>query len=173
LKIFYKNNCSKCEKEIGDNEGQYYCHWCKLSFCENCTESLNDQSGLQKLVHPDHNLLYFQTRDPDKLKNLDTYKLGKNLFTTVPEGQLSRKHSASCNGCEGQFSNSDRYICISCRPGLERQGGFSDFDSDCFKILKNPLDPNYEKIKDNDPDHDHKTHVYLRLVFQTHDYYTY
>jgi len=68
FEIFYKKICSKCEKIIKDSEAQYYCHWCKISFCENCVESLNDQQGLKRLVHPQHNLLYFKTRDPERLK---------------------------------------------------------------------------------------------------------
>jgi thiol-disulfide isomerase/thioredoxin len=78
-------NCIKCQSVIPKDKGVYYSHWDKSFFCEECTESLLSKEGKAKLVHPNHNLLYFKTRDQKYLTNLDLDRLGSNLFATTKE----------------------------------------------------------------------------------------
>lgn len=39
---------------------------------------------------------------------------------------MDENHSMCCNGCGGGATGR-RYICLSCRPGPMRAGGFVDF----------------------------------------------
>jgi thiol-disulfide isomerase/thioredoxin len=163
--------CSKCQADVLSDQGVYYCYWEKIFFCEECTESLLSKEGKSKLVDPDHNLLYFKTRNQEHLKRLDLERLGNNLFSSVEESKLSTQHMACCNGCDGGFKDLVRFVCVSCNPGSLPRGGYSDYCENCVKVLRNPSHEKYEIIKSNYPGHDHNTHVYLRLVFNAKNYY--
>lgn len=168
-------HCDKCNYEFQSKDGQYYCFWCNISYCEYCTESLNQETGFNKLVHKEHNLCYFKTKDPEKLKNLDAYKLGNNLFVNAKEENLFNSHSASCNKCGESVVNSARFICITCRPGAMSPGGLCDYCFDCIKTLREGnVDSQLEtSTNTNEDKHEHDSHVYLRLMFETNDYFNY
>ena len=72
----------------------------RCHFCEKCTEELNGETGLRKLVHQEHNLIYFRTRNTKCLSNLEVSYLGKNLFTKVAEENLDPIQPMRCNGCK-------------------------------------------------------------------------
>jgi len=118
-------------------------------------------------------VLFQNKKNENHLKNLDLYKLGSNLFASEKPENLQFNHSASCNGCGGGFDNSPRFICLSCRPGAMVSGGFADYNGKCVSTLKDPKNPEYANVKDRYPEHDHETHVYLRLVFDCKGYYNY
>jgi len=165
-------NCTQCQKSFQGDEGVYHCQWCNVSFCQDCTEKLNTEVGLNKLIHKEHNLLYFRNSLTDEeLKNLDKYKLGKNAFKDVPESDLRDSHSAMCNGCNGGFKNVARYICVTCRPGAIQGNGFDDFCFTCIEALRNKEHEHHQSRKDNCKEHDHDHHVYLRLVHEAKNYY--
>jgi hypothetical protein len=165
--------CNKCTEKVNNKDGVYFCYWCKIFFCEKCTEGIIKKKGKAKLIHPDHNLLYFTTRDTKYLSNLDLYKLGNNLIKDAPESKLKVDHSGTCNGCNERLTVCIRFICISCRPGKSNCSWFSDYCEFCFEILRHPDDEDYKKIKYNYKDHNHSNHVYLRLVFNVGGYYDY
>ena len=170
--------CSNCNKEIGENDYQYHCYWCKISFCTQCIEDKikNNTTGKLKYLHTKHNLLYFKTKDENDLKDIDEYKLGKNLFAESSERSFLTSHSAICNGCRGSFPSSSlmcqRYICLSCLPGMYRSGGFVDFDYKCISALRDNSG-NYNTVIRNNPNHDDKHHVYLMLICQVGSYKNY
>jgi hypothetical protein len=167
-------HCNKCLRKFSEEDGEYYCHWCKISFCQNCTEELLPMKGFEKYVHIEHNLLYFRHGTPEeKLKNLDTFKLGKNLFTkTQDEVFLKETHNAICNGCSGSFKNTQRYLCISCKPGAYNGDGYVDFCFSCVEIFRTK-DILKEAINFTCKEHDHDNHVYLRLIHEVRGYREY
>jgi hypothetical protein len=109
------STCSKCNNFIAETEGQYHCYWCKVSFCEGCVEESLNLEGRDKMLHKEHNLLYFKIRNPDNLMELDLNKLRKNLVADASDENLSFNHSAACNGrFKSGVENSSRYIYVSC-----------------------------------------------------------
>ena len=179
-KLSEKNN------EI-NTKGFYYCFWCKDFYCIKCVEeklSINCTTNYQqKLIDKNHNLLYFCTTEKEDLKEFDKMKLGINHYN--PEtlnGLVSRNenHSYMCNGCRGNSQNSKikaRYVCVSCRPGIYRSGGYVDYCFNCIEHLRNEDDigKEIEKIEDEyyPKTHSHKHHVYFCVVFQIDNYQNY
>jgi thiol-disulfide isomerase/thioredoxin len=167
------NTCNKCQGNISEEVSQYYCHWCKVSFCETCVESTLTNQGRAKLIHPDHYLLYFKTRNKDHLSHLDLYKLGSNKFANFPEAELSTENGFGCNGCSKGSGDKARFICVSCRPGCRVSGGFIDYCPDCINVMNNPNHENYESVTTSTPGHIHSNHVYLRMDYAGDNYYEY
>ena len=179
--------CSNCKKKIKENEGIYYCYWCNILFCEDCFESKltenhyneNPINFKYRLIHKEHNLIYFKTRNILDLENLDKSKLGNNKFNNANPSKISYKHSAICNGCRHSgLNNNDkklRYICISCRPGKKISGGFVDYCFNCFNNMRlgnergidiqNTIDNSVANInKKIVHKHNHNTHIYCVLT---------
>ena len=179
-KLSEKNN------EI-NTKGFYYCFWCKDFYCIKCVEeklSINCTTNYQqKLIDKNHNLLYFCTTEKEDLKEFDKMKLGINHYN--PEtlnGLVSRNenHGYICNGCRNNSENSKikaRYVCVSCRPGIYRNGGYVDYCFNCIEHLRNEDDigKEIEKIEDEyyPKTHSHKHHVYFCVVFQINNYQDY
>ena len=179
-KLSEKNN------EI-NTKGFYYCFWCKDFYCIKCVEeklSINCTTNYQqKLIDKNHNLLYFCTTEKEDLKEFDKMKLGINHYN--PEtlnGLVSRNenHGYICNGCRNNSENSKikaRYVCVSCRPGIYRSGGYVDYCFNCIEHLRNEDDigKEIEKIEDEyyPKTHSHKHHVYFCVVFQIDNYQNY
>ncbi|MCQ2820857.1 MAG: hypothetical protein MJ252_26665 [archaeon] len=95
-----KPTCDACKKDIPNEEGIYYCYWCKICFCQKCTEDkmFNETDLKAKYIHSKHNVVYFTTRDKNKLSNLDKKKMGENIYCDRPSNELRFRHSAICNG---------------------------------------------------------------------------
>ena len=179
--------CSNCNTEIKENQGIYYCYWCKIQYCEKCFEDKlsydnyqNDKSHFKdRLIHKEHNLLYFKTRNKKDLEDLDKMKLGSNKFANAEVNLISYHHSAICNGCHNNgFDNNDkkvRYVCVTCRPGKRISGGFMDYCYICFNNMRDDNNDgrNIQNIIDNNTfninpnivhKHNHNRHVYLVLT---------
>ena len=181
--------CNNCKRILNDNEEIYACFWCKIAFCEKCVEdTINDETknGKEKLVHKEHNLLYFKTRNKEKFLYLEKIKLGENLFNALPEKLWTLKHQIICNGCLKDNLISPRYLCLTCRPGDRLKGGFVDFCYECIKHLRNKDSKgfSYENIECKESKnlkcplitykHKHEKHVYLCIIFNaTGNYYSY
>lgn len=184
---FSSNICKKCNKDIQNDEPMYYCYECKDKYCSKCVlDNFNNSKGLKKFIDPEHNLLYFKTRDKDQFKNIETFKLGKNSFKNCKDETKLGAHSMACNGC-GQLTNyvKPRYLCLNCYPGLLRDGGFSDYCLDCIehmnkndekgKQIQNEGFELYNKetrffYEDNTKmNHDHSSHVYLMIALEFKD----
>ena len=191
---FSNIKCSNCEKEITENEGMYYCFWCDIEFCENCFENKlifenyqNERSHFKdRLIHKEHNLLYFKTRNKKDLEDLDKVKLGSNKFASADVSLISYHHSAICNGCSNHgFENNDkkvRYICVTCRPGKKISGGYIDYCFICFdnmrkdnndgRYIQNIVDHNTYNVNPNIVHkHNHNKHVYLVLTCEVDNKY--
>ena len=181
--------CFNCKKIINDNKEIYHCLWCNITFCEKCTENkFNNENnkGLNKLIHKEHNLLYFKTRNQKNFLNLDKYKLGNNLFNSIPEEKLSLIHKLICSICNKNNLKSPRYICLNCRPGEKFDNGFYDYCFECIQHMKNndKIGIKYQLIEDekvkelNSPFielcHKHDYHIYLFILYNSsNDYYSY
>jgi hypothetical protein len=179
--------CNNCKRILNDNEEIYACFWCKIAFCEKCVEDkINDEKniGKEKLIHKEHNLLYFKTRNEEKFLYLDKLKLGKNLFNKIDEKEWRLKHPMICNGCGKSNLISIRYLCLTCRQGSMLPGGYVDYCYDCIQHLrkKDSFGFEYENIEDKECKslkcpfikikHKHDEHVYLCIIFNaTNDYY--
>ncbi len=182
-----KEKCFNCKKVLNKNNEIYYCLWCKISFCEKCVEEklYNDKKkGFNKLLHKEHNLLYFKTRNKNNFSNIDSYKLGKNVFYDIPESKWTMNHRFLCNGCLKTPKNTSRFLCINCRPGALLKDGYVDFCYECIIHLrkKDQISKKIEDIEDeemkklNNPNieykHKHDEHVYLNIMINaTNDYY--
>ena len=172
LKILSGSNCSKCTVGI-INEHQFYCHICNLYYCLTCGNTVDEsKSGMEKLIDI-HDLIFIPKLNDYSNIIVDEDRLGKNLASSNKEIS-NRDHSACCNSDCDSFSNTTRFICLTCRPGYCRN--MVDYCQACIDILINPNHEkhvekvNYMMKKDN---HDIKSHVYLRLWYSTGSYYDY
>ena len=179
-KLSEKNN------EI-NTKGFYYCYWCKDFYCIKCVEerlSINCTTNFQqKLIDKNHNLLYFCSTEKEDLKEFDKIKLGINHYNPETLNELTsynERHSYMCNGCRGNGDNCKikaRYVCVSCRPGIYRSGGYVDYCFNCIEHLRNEDDigKEIEKIEDEyyPKTHSHKHHVYFCVAFQIVNYQNY
>ena len=181
---FNQNNCKVCKKQILDNEDMYYCYKCKEKYCTNCVmKNFNENQGLKKFIDPEHNLLYFKTRDLEQFKNIEEFKLGKDSFANCKDEKLLGNHSMVCNGC-GELKNyvKPRYLCLSCRPGIKQDDGFADYCLDCVEHM-NKNDEKGKKIQEAEFDlfnqetrffyedktkvrHEHNKHIYLMIALE-------
>lgn len=177
---FNEMKCTKCKEDIPENKELYYCYICKTKYCMKCVDAQLKKAGREQWIDPNHNLIFFKTRDKNLLINLDKHKLGNNRCTR--DSEFSNRHSAMCNGCGGDFYKSARYICVSCRPGIHQSGGYVDFCGSCMDQLIN--NRNTRNIEDRTQQelhgnlnsfsrnhtyqnlHNHQTHVYLMLPLQ-------
>ena len=181
---FSENNCKVCKNVIPNNEGMYYCYKCKEKYCVNCVmKNLNENKGLKKFIDQKHNLLYFKTRDKEQFNNIEKFKLGKDNFAICKDDNLFGKHSMVCNGCHQQKDYSKpRYLCLSCKPGIKQDDGFSDFCQDCVDHM-NKGDEQGKKMQEEESDlynqetrffyedktkikHDHNKHIYLMIALE-------
>lgn len=181
---FTEMKCFKCSKIIPDDRELYYCFTCKTKYCYECVQEQLKKEGKEKFIDPKHNLLFFKTRDKSLFKGLDKAKIGNNLFTQADRSsQFISYHSAICNGCRGEFNNSARYICILCRPGIPRSGGFYDFCDSCIEhMIKNDEKgksiqesnreiyhsegSNFSRSHVIDRFHDHGKHIYNMVALE-------
>ena len=131
------------------------------------------KQGNEKLLHP-CNMVWINISDENGLLEIDEYKLGKNTMYK----ENCQGFGACCNGCSGGVGDGYRYICLSCRPGPRRAGGFIDICHVCAGVLKEKTEGNaaeYEKIektlRENDQ-HDVKSHLLLRICYGN-NYYNY
>ena len=186
--------CIKCGEDIKPNEELFYCYECKEKYCYNCVKDhLLNNEGKDKFIDPKHNLIFFKTRNKENLKNIEVYKLGKNLFANTDENNLDRFKYAQCNGCANKFANSARYICLSCTPGIRASEGYNDYCQNCIEHMmkEDKTGENIQKRRDNVysrdfyllsdescyMSHDHKNHIYLMVPLSCEDqenaYYDY
>lgn len=175
---FSDMTCIKCSTKIKNNEELFYCYICKDKYCYECVKDhMESNSGKDKFIDPKHNLIFFKTRDKKNFYGIDKYKLGNNLFANTDEENLGRFKKVQCNGCSVQFATSARYICLTCKPGLKRSEGYTDYCSDCIEhMMKNDkkgqdLQNMREYVYNTDINllsedytaiyHNHNTHIYL------------
>jgi hypothetical protein len=172
LKIDSTNSCHLCQIVLNIFQDlQYYCVKCEISFCRKCVRSYKnkDKSGLYALVHKEHYLIAFKNPNKHYLENIEKYKLGNNLFSMFKEDQLKRIHNFGCDMCDDSCNFDERYICLTCRPGLLQSSGFTDICAKCFRKGINK-EHNSDSIKVNK----HKSnHVFLHMVYSGVDYYSY
>ena len=168
--------CEKCKRNISSDEGEYFCYFCNIYFCVNCSETLdNNKKGIRKLNH-DHNLIFLVSKI-NKNSVIDLYKLGKKISLDENYSEIeSQNHQAACNCCEKTISNTCRYICLTCNPGCIVAGGFNDYCMNCFKILTDKSHKDNIILRDKalkNDNHDSDTHIYLRLYYSYGDYFNY
>ena len=165
--LFFGTNCSVCQVALKPTDFQYVCRECKVYFCATCADKRDSsKSGSASLCHP-HNLVFIYLDSEEGLKDIDEFKFGKNITydTNV------QHFSASCNGCGGFIQNCIRWICISCRPGAIKQGGFIDCCDACIRKLMKDDEKTIRALEKSDG-HLHKKHLWLRIYFGD-NYYEY
>ena len=183
---FIDNICIKCKKVILEDDPMYYCYKCQTKYCTECVlKNFNDPNnkGIKKFIDPQHNLLFFKTRNLDNFKTIDKYKLGKDTFASCKDESKLGNHSFSCNGC-GVSENyvKPRFLCLSCRPGLMQDNGFNDYCIDCIDHM-NKNDEKGKKMQNEEYElysketrfffedktkakHDHNSHIYLMIALE-------
>ena len=184
---FTNMNCVRCSKSIHNDEELFYCYICREKYCFNCVkEHMENNSGKDKFIDPNHNLLFFKTRNKNNLCALDKYKLGNNTFANSDEEKLGRFTNVGCNGCGVQFATSPRYICVTCRPGIKRiHDGYNDYCQNCIEhMMKNDQKgKELQNLKDfvynqdisflsgdyTSICHSHNEHVYLLVPLATNN----
>ena len=156
------SECNSCKQVLTALMPQYYCHFCKLSFCSKCGDTVDEsKNGNEKLLHP-HNMVWIDISDEKGLKEIDEYKLGKNLSFDKQEFGGS-----TCNICLQKIRDCYRFICLSCSPGPVRNG-FVDLCQKCMQVLreKKPEEKHKEISADlQKGNHDERSHVWLRICF--------
>lgn len=184
---FTNNICSKCKNNIPDNSDMYYCYKCKKKYCTICVDNQLKKEGKEKFIDQKHNLLYFNTRNKNNLKNIDIWKLGKNSFAEVKNNnEFHNQHQIRCDGCNGDCENMARYVCLTCYKGKEEKTNMVDYCEECIIHLrkndeeaKNIENENMYEVYNDDPNlgfldsvqdyrekHDHKTHIYLMIPLE-------
>jgi len=172
IEIPENNHCAACLVKIAKESLTFHCPECKVFFCSECVNSLiKSKSGFEALAHKEHYLLAFKNPTSENLKNLDKAKLGKNLFSGMKEEELHSEHDFCCNeqeafGCDGS-DYKQRFICLNCRPGALRRGGYYDYCRPCFDKLCE-----FEQV--NVRSYGHRSdHVYLHMIYSGKNYYDY
>ena len=184
---FSDMKCEKCKNEIPEQDFIYYCYICKTKYCWKCVQNqLKNNKGRKKYIDEKHHLLFFKTRDKNKLLGIEKSKLGKNRFTQYNDNQLMPWSKAMCNGCRNTLSqeNIERYVCLSCRRGIYLSGGYIDFCSECIKIMcENKeemvrIQSRSDQIVENwsrnkffkghkfKVEHKHEEHIYMMMPYQ-------
>lgn len=161
------SSCNLCQVVINIEELQFYCVYCKISFCHRCVKEFNNKyTGFGALVHKEHNLLVFKNPNKQNLQNLAKFKFGKNLYTFFDEVELKRYHNFVCDICGNSKNHEERYICMNCRPGLLQNGGFTDICTKCFERIHVEDETSLISKMDHKPNH-----VYLHMIYSGIDYY--
>lgn len=178
---FSDMTCVKCSKTIRDDEELFYCFICKDKYCYNCVKTnYQNSTGKGKFIDPEHNLIFFKTRDKKNFLEIDKYKLGNNTFAKASDEDLGRFKNAQCDGCALQFATSPRYICLSCNPGSRKSEGYNDYCQNCIEHMMKDDDAgkNLQKSKNNVYNtslallkgekyylsHSHKDHIYIMIA---------
>lgn len=166
INLNFGSKCNNCEAELKETSIQYHCKACNFYYCEECANKIDtNKEGNDSLIHP-HNLIYINLTKKESLVGIDEYKLGKN--TTFDKNV--REFPASCNGCSEGVNDGFRWICLSCRPGPLRSGGFVDFCNGCFIKMKEKDNELLERMRSDG--HIHEEHLLLRVGFGD-EYYNY
>ena len=173
--------CQVCKKEIPNNKECYYCYICVQFYCYTCVKNhINSKIGINKFIDKKHNLLFFKTRELKNFTNVDEKKLGKNSFTK--SSSFKSSHSATCDGCGSGLYGGQRFICLTCKPGIYLSGGYSDYCNICIehmianddkgKLMQQKISTiqysgsmfckNHSLIDK----HDHETHIYLMVPLE-------
>ena len=173
--------CKVCKKIIPEDKECYYCFECIEFYCYECIQKhINANTGINKFIDKKHNLIFFKTRDINNFKDIDTHKLGKNSFTKSTS--FKSRHSASCDGCGSGMYNAQRYVCLTCKPGIYLDGGYCDFCNNCIDHMVNK-DEKAKQIQQKATvvqykyasfcknhciveKHDHENHIYLLVVLE-------
>jgi len=178
---FSDMTCVKCSKTIADDEELFYCYICKEKYCFDCVKrNYQSSTGKGKFIDPNHNLIFFKTRNKKNFLEIDKYKLGRNTFANASEEDLGRFKNAQCDGCAVQFATSPRYICVSCNPGLRKNEGYNDYCQNCIEHMmkddeagrniqrarNNIYNTNLALLKDEKCylSHSHKDHIYIMIA---------
>ena len=176
--------CKICKEIIPEGKECYYCYICKDFYCYKCVKNNFDTKiGKEKFIDPFHNLLFFKTRNKNRFSCLDAHKLGVNSF--VKSNSFKFYHNASCDGCGSSFDNSQRFICITCKPGLYLVGGYIDYCNNCIEHMMNndeigkKIQKDEKLIKSTGSSfvsnhvlrniHNHEEHIYLMVALEGTD----
>ena len=187
---FTTNMCKVCKKEIGEDEPMYYCYKCKNKdkYCSDCVmKHYRDKKlqGKKKFIDPNHNLLFFKTRNINSFKKIDKFKLGTDLFAKFDDEKQFELFQRLCYGCKRKFNDSPRYICLNCNPGTLIYGRYHDYCWTCMEhMMKGDEEgKNIESIEEriygyetrtlltNNETYKHKNdeHVYLMIALEIKD----
>ena len=184
---FNDMKCHKCTKLIPNNVYLYYCFTCKTKYCFECVQEQLKNIGISKFIDGKHNLIFFKTKDKNQFKEIDKSKLGNNKFVESKDNNdFDNKHDATCIGCQGNFLETERYICLKCKRGLPSINGFIDYCGKCIgkmsgnnieereklekKANKTVLNSEKNKFTKNHKiiiKHSHENHIYIMIPLQT------
>lgn len=122
------SECHACKKEINPFEIQYNCYFCKIWFCVECADKIDETKlGTQSFIHP-HNLILINVSNDECLNEIGVLRLGENVAF---ESNVQDSGS-SCNAC-GSLIEGYRFICLNCKPGPRI--GYSGMVDLCQKCM--------------------------------------
>ncbi|EAS05846.2 thioredoxin family protein (macronuclear) [Tetrahymena thermophila SB210] len=162
-------NCKSCNLEL--TLPYYFNYFQKEHYCIACGDKRDPElKTLQQFAVP-HNLVLLTTNEKTFLNDVDEYKLGKDV-QPKPDQEIEFEFGYSCNGCS-EGGKDARYICLNCRPGPYRDGGFTDFCQDCIKKQVFDKDEQFMKqIQKRDTQHNFN-HIYLKVITPIGNYKDY
>ena len=173
--------CKVCNKKIPKDKECYYCYICVEFYCYECVKNnFETKTGINKFIDKKHNLIFFKTRNKDNFVDIDLHKFGNNSFTK--SNSFKSSHSASCDGCRSGFYGCQRFVCMTCKPGIYLSGGYSDYCTNCIEHMmandekgKN-IQQRITQIQYNGSTfcrnhsliekHDHENHIYLMVALE-------
>ncbi|KAL4470129.1 hypothetical protein ABPG72_016666 [Tetrahymena utriculariae] len=153
-------NCKSCNSEL--TLPYYFNYFQKDHYCIACGDKKNTQyKNLQQFAVP-HNLVMITTNEKAILNDVDEYKLGKDV-QPKPDEDIEFEFYYSCNGCH-EGGKDTRYICLNCRPGPYRDGGFTEFCQGCVKKQVFDKDEQFMKeIQQSDTEHNFN-HLFIKII---------
>ena len=183
---FTEMKCLNCSGIIKEDEFFYYCYICKTKYCSKCVDVQLQKEGREKYIDPNHNLLFFKTRNKENLMNIEKIRLGNNRFTKYNQNnKFDTKHKSICNGCKTNFEGTQRYICLKCKNGKLNCRELINYCGKCIKKMCENKDEMVKLEKESigyctNPDnsntfirgqkiyinHSHEEHIYLLIPLE-------
>ena len=111
--------------------------------------------------------MFISVNNEDGMRNIEEFKFGNNrLF----EDDVQEFTSCKCDNCDMCLAGAPRYICISCKPGPNMEGGWVDICNGCMNTWRKEPKNSTKNIQFRENliqsvGHDSETHVFLRVFF--------
>ena len=165
VNLKFGSQCEACKKQIKAFDPQYYCHFCKLWFCEKCGDKVDQKkTGNDRLIHP-HNMVWINVSDEKGLKDdIDEHKFGKN----ITHKENCQNHEVICSACYDTLKTGYRYICLNCGPG-PKGVCLTDLCEKCMVVLREKKSKRMEVVKNLGEKHDVKSHLWFRVCYGNSD----
>ncbi|EGR34507.1 thiol:disulfide interchange protein, putative, partial [Ichthyophthirius multifiliis] len=133
LDIEQGEQCNYCQKKL--EIPYFYNHFKKEYVCYQCGNEKDESKQFIEQFKVPYNLILINTHNPLLLKNIEVYKLGKNIQPVIGQDYSKEVHGYGCNGDCQVNDRKTRFICLNCRPGPYKSDGYIDYCESCVNRL--------------------------------------